>query len=227
MNNFIPWIPVLLVFLLPISWAQCGVTISCSPDQTFTTPGAPQISNIQSAPTSGDAVISWTTDIDANALLEYGTSSSYGSQRTDPLYSTPNHSLTLLSLNASTAYYFRITACNNTGLCSTTAENSFTTSASRRRRWRWRRWWWRISRRWRRWRNASRANVRRLRCFVESRLRSGILLPDSLPGQLLRWNQSGGVRCNAGVEFLRSEFQYRRLLAATVRSERSLRDPMR
>lgn len=78
--------------------------------------------------TTSSVKISWTTSVAANSLVDYGTTSSYGSAKSDSTLST-SHSLTIDSLSADTSYHYRISSGDgsNTAI---TSDNTFTTAAS-------------------------------------------------------------------------------------------------
>ncbi len=78
--------------------------------------------------TTTSVKISWTTSVAANSLVEYGTTSSYGSAKSDSTLST-SHSLTIDSLSADTSYHYRISSGDgsNTAIIS---DNTFTTAVS-------------------------------------------------------------------------------------------------
>jgi hypothetical protein len=71
-----------------------------------TTP--PVISGVQSSSiTDSEAVISWTTDENANSTVKYGTTTQLGSQSYDAHFVT-DHSITLMNLQAVTTYYYEV-----------------------------------------------------------------------------------------------------------------------
>jgi hypothetical protein len=57
------------------------------------------------SPTS--VTISWTTDLASDSMVEYGETTAYGSQVSDPTMTT-SHMLTLTGLSANTWYHYRI-----------------------------------------------------------------------------------------------------------------------
>jgi hypothetical protein len=79
------------------------------------------------SPTS--MTISWTTDLSSDSLVEYGLTTAYGSQVSDPALTT-SHSVTLTDLTPNTWYHYRITCdpgfvtCRKTGV---TADDVFLT----------------------------------------------------------------------------------------------------
>ncbi len=82
-----------------------------SSDQTFTTLGydlmitSLNISNVS----TNSAIVSWTTNISASAILEYGTTTSYGQSAVISSVAL-NHTQTLNNLSIDTQYYIRVTA---------------------------------------------------------------------------------------------------------------------
>lgn len=100
--------------------------ISGSGDDTF----APAISNITVVDiTSSSVRVTWTTDEDANSVVDYGTTSSYGSTESDSALTT-SHSITLGSLSASTAYYYRVKSTDADENTDEVSGNTFTTAAA-------------------------------------------------------------------------------------------------
>jgi hypothetical protein len=53
------------------------------------------------------AVVSWTTNLPANSLVEYGTSLAHGSSTGAITASVTTHAVTLSGLSPGTAYHFR------------------------------------------------------------------------------------------------------------------------
>lgn len=101
-----------------------AVTINETDDVT-----GPVISSFtNSTPTTSTVTISWTTDEAADAVVDYGTTTAFGSQTTNGVLQT-SHSIPITGLSASTTYYYRATsvdAFNNSTTSSVT--NSFTTA---------------------------------------------------------------------------------------------------
>lgn len=85
----------------------------------------PNISNIASSAHRSSADISWASDESGAFQIEYGTSASYGLLSA----ATALNSLTLSSLSPATDYHFRILAQDNSGNATSTADQTFTTSA--------------------------------------------------------------------------------------------------
>jgi len=94
---------------------------------SFTVTGiAPTISNVSVTPGENSCAFSWTATPDTGATIssrkiEYGTSTSYGSQITPS-----GNSGTITNLSGATKYYYRITVTDNKGRSSTVTGN-FTT----------------------------------------------------------------------------------------------------
>jgi hypothetical protein len=81
-------------------------TATYEPDET-----PPVISAVQAAPgPNSTAVITWTTDEDANSRVDYGTSPNTLDQTQSNATETLSHSLTLTGLAPDTAYYYRVTS---------------------------------------------------------------------------------------------------------------------
>jgi hypothetical protein len=90
-----------------------------------TTP--PQISNVRAASVgSSSAVISWQTDEAADSRVDYGPTTSYGSNRTSGAFTTI-HSLALSGLTPDTLYYYRVRSKDQFGNESAGPDASFRT----------------------------------------------------------------------------------------------------
>ena len=101
-----------------------------SGNNTFTTltPLPPVINNVTlSSITDNSATISWTTDTLSDSLVDYGTTSLYGSTDSDAAMTT-NHSIDLTGLGQSTEYHFQVTSTDNYGSSSTSGDYIFSTT---------------------------------------------------------------------------------------------------
>ncbi|MGD0798680.1 MAG: fibronectin type III domain-containing protein [Acidobacteriaceae bacterium] len=80
--------------------------------------------------TSTSATINWTTDLPSTALVNYGTTTSYGSS--SPLNSSmaTAHSVTLNGLSPGTTYNFDVVSAGAANVNSTSANQTFTTAAA-------------------------------------------------------------------------------------------------
>lgn len=91
-------------------------------------PAEPVISNIHVTDiTESSARITWTTDQITQGLVEYGTTTSYGSAAPDLLEET-THSVTLTNLTPSATYHFRVVASSNNGTTTYSSDRSFKTN---------------------------------------------------------------------------------------------------
>lgn len=108
--------------------------LSISGDNTFTTSSVvvagPVISSISTGNIATDAaVITWTTNIQATSQVEYGTTTSYGLQTPTNSTVLTSHSQTLIGLQASTTYHYRVKSSDASGNLSTSGDNIFTTAS--------------------------------------------------------------------------------------------------
>ncbi len=105
---------------------------STSPNSTFaTTAGAPTISAVTAtAITSTSATITWTTNQAATSLVNYGTTTSYGSQSPANTILVTAHSVTLTGLTPGTLYDFDVVSANSASLSATSPNATFTTTAA-------------------------------------------------------------------------------------------------
>ena len=105
---------------------------SVSVDRTFTTtatPGTPVISGISVTGIGpNSATITWTTDIPASTVVEYGKTASYGTTITG--VDGTSHSVTLTGLLVSTTYHFRVRSTgSSSGIEAVSTDRTFTTTA--------------------------------------------------------------------------------------------------
>jgi len=92
-------------------------------------PILPVISNIVvSGITKNSATITWTTDQLADSLVEYGTTTSYGSSLKDSILTT-SHTILLSNLIPATTYHFKVTSTNSYGFSSSSGDLTFVTSS--------------------------------------------------------------------------------------------------
>jgi hypothetical protein len=106
---------------------------STSSNATFTTTGTapgPVMSNIGSSGVmGGTATVNWTTDEASTSVVNYGTTTGYGSSvSVDGLVTT--HSVTLTGLSPSTAYDFDVASANSANTTSTSANQTFRTTSN-------------------------------------------------------------------------------------------------
>jgi len=103
-----------------------------STEFTFTTatPSLPVISDVQASPSDTSASVTWTTDVESNTQVKYGTTSgSYPNQTPVDSSALLSHSASLSSLTPGTKYFY-VVVSGNAGGTKTSAENSFTTHDS-------------------------------------------------------------------------------------------------
>jgi beta-lactamase superfamily II metal-dependent hydrolase len=93
-----------------------------------TTP--PVVSNVQAAGiTASGVTITWTTDEDANSVVEYGLTTSYGNSASNATIVT-SHSIPLSGLSGNTLYHYRVTSTDAAGNTATSLDHSFETGGS-------------------------------------------------------------------------------------------------
>lgn len=91
---------------------------------------AAEISNVSiSNLTATTTTISWNTDVETDATINYGLDTSYGLVR-DPTFDSKKHTLTLLNLDPGTNYHFQVESADKIGNKSATAGFVFTTAGS-------------------------------------------------------------------------------------------------
>jgi hypothetical protein len=114
--------------------ANASNVSSTSSNYTFTTTGAampPVISNVATSGISSYSVtITWTTDQATTSLVNYGTTTAYGSSSTFDTSLVTSHSVTVTGLLAATTYDFDVVSANAGGTSAKSGNFSFTTAAS-------------------------------------------------------------------------------------------------
>ena len=114
--------------------ANASSVSGTSANFTFTTTGTatpPVISNVATSGISSYSVtITWTTDQATTSLVNYGSTTSYGSSSTFDTSLVTSHSVTLTGLFAATSYDFDVVSANAAGTSATSANFSFTTASS-------------------------------------------------------------------------------------------------
>ena len=109
-----------------------GNQTTSSPEvvNVFNAPPPPAISAVSvSSITSSSAVVTWTTNVGADAKVQYGTTSGYGSTTTlDPGLVT-SHTQSLSGLLPSTQYHYRVLSRDDAGALVVSADAVFTTAA--------------------------------------------------------------------------------------------------
>lgn len=100
---------------------------SSSVDYTFVTSGPPTITGVQSSVTATTATITWSTNTAADSKVNYGWTSSYGSQAYNASLVT-SHSVQLTGLAPSSAYHYQCVSVNAYGTATST-DFTFTTNA--------------------------------------------------------------------------------------------------
>jgi Tfp pilus assembly protein PilN len=77
---------------------------------------------------TSSAKIGWRTNELSNSIVEYGTTTSYGLSASSSALAT-SHVISLVGLNASTTYHYRIKSADAAGNTSTSSDKTFTTVA--------------------------------------------------------------------------------------------------
>lgn len=101
-----------------------GTAITSGGSDTY----APVISSLAVSEVAQTSVkITWTTDENSNSVVQYGTSSSYGSTKTDTAQTT-SHSVTVDGLTTNTTYHFKVQSTDASSNTAESEDNTFTTS---------------------------------------------------------------------------------------------------
>jgi hypothetical protein len=95
----------------------------------ITGPAPPIISNVSAAVTASGATISWTTNVDADSQVEYGTTTAYGASTRLDSTLVNSHSQTLSSLNPSTTYHYHVISRDADGNAAVSGDFTFMTAS--------------------------------------------------------------------------------------------------
>lgn len=87
---------------LPVSWLSRFLGSYSGGGATL-----PVITSIVATPGNTSVVITWTTDVASDSIVQYGLTSSYGSTATNATLTT-SHSVTISGLTAATGYHFLV-----------------------------------------------------------------------------------------------------------------------
>ncbi|MFH1460570.1 MAG: CFI-box-CTERM domain-containing protein [Candidatus Omnitrophota bacterium] len=91
---------------------------------------APLISSVNiSNITQSSAIISWDTDEPANSQIQYGVTTSYGSQTALNTSMVTAHSVLIANLTSNTGYHFRILSADNSNNLRISGDYTFTTNS--------------------------------------------------------------------------------------------------
>lgn len=105
---------------------------TCTGDSSVSISGNTQailsISDVKVSTNDTAATLTWTTGGDTTGLVDYGTSTEYGSQATHTTMGT-SHSVSLTGLSASTTYHFRITSTDASQNSVQSSDNDFVTGS--------------------------------------------------------------------------------------------------
>ena len=103
-----------------------------SDDYTFTTPAMipPVISSVAASPGETTSAVTWTTNEPATSQVEYGLTTSYGSQTTKDSTLVTGHSVSLSGLTPETLYHYRVKSEDGAGNPAVSDDYTFTTGAS-------------------------------------------------------------------------------------------------
>lgn len=91
---------------------------------------APVISNVAANSTTTTAQVSWATDEVSSSRVEYGLTTSYGSQTTLNQSLVSSHSVAMTGLNPATTYHYRVLSSDAAGNLATSSDKTFTTADS-------------------------------------------------------------------------------------------------
>lgn len=102
--------------------------VSIAPDITIpTTPTTPTISGLTATTENGIATVAWTTDIFADGIINWGTTTAYGTHNSDFSF-LARHAISF-AVSANTTYHYVVRACTAQGKCTTSADATFTAGA--------------------------------------------------------------------------------------------------
>lgn len=108
-----------------------GAPSSSQPATTTATTTTPVISGVGASNiTATGATISWTTDKVSSSQVEYGLTTSYGSQTALDSTMILSHSVALSGLAANTVYHYRVHSTDSSNNQAISSDQTFTTSSA-------------------------------------------------------------------------------------------------
>jgi hypothetical protein len=112
--------------------ANSAASSSTSANQSFVTTAQPPVMSAVtvSGITGTSATITWTTDQASSSLVNYGTTTGYGSASALNSALSTSHSVTLTGLTPGTTYDFDAVSANSAGTSSTSANGTFATPST-------------------------------------------------------------------------------------------------
>jgi uncharacterized protein DUF4082/Big-like domain-containing protein len=109
--------------------ATDGAGNAATASATVSVDNRPVISAVSATPLSTSSErITWTTDVAATSVVDFGETGAYGAAVSNPALVT-SHQLTLSGLAAGTVYHYRATSADAAGNPASTGDLTFTTSA--------------------------------------------------------------------------------------------------
>ena len=95
---------------------------------TSSPPVALDITNVQATPTTtSTSQINWTTNVPANSVVDYGTTTSYGTRTPVDSTMVTSHQVTLSGLAAGTIYYYQVSSTDTKNNSANRGGNPFKT----------------------------------------------------------------------------------------------------
>src|SRR6266852_9333905 len=95
------------------------------------TPPPLTISGVQAAtPTTGGFQVSWSTNVAANSVVDYGTTANYGSSTATNSAMVTSHQVALTSLTAGTLYHFRARSTDTSSSSASSPDMTFSTATT-------------------------------------------------------------------------------------------------
>lgn len=127
-SDFYPYV-LPLFCVISLGLAGCSGMVNANGGNPGGPPTTLTISSVQAAtPTTSGFQVSWSTNVAANSVVDYGTSASYGSST--PVNSTmvTSHQLALTSLTTGTLYHFRVRSTDAKGNTAASSDMTFSTA---------------------------------------------------------------------------------------------------
>lgn len=109
----------------------CVATTGTKPGADPGGAGAPAISAVSTKSiTAASATVTWSTNVAATSLVNYGLTTSYGSQTTVNSNLVLGHSMGLTGLSASKTYHYQVVSADSAGAQASSQDFTFATSGN-------------------------------------------------------------------------------------------------
>src|SRR5215472_6372161 len=122
----------LSILLLVFVFDGCAGLVTGNGSTSTPPQNSLSISSVQAnSPTSSGFRVNWLTNVPATSMIEYGTTSAYGSSTPMSSTAVTSHQLSLTGLSAGTLYHYRVHSTDSENVAAVSGDFTFSTSAAK------------------------------------------------------------------------------------------------